>query len=676
MDKKHTPAPKKPAETKHAPGQPLGRSFSLDPWYPWIALTITFAVYLPNLGADFTNWDDQHYVYENTVLQTPGKLGELLSKPFAGNWHPLTMLSLWINFQISGISPWSYHLLNILLHLGNVFLVWHLAHRLSKGNAAVAFGTALLFGVHPLHVESVAWIAERKDVLYGFFFLLGLAQWLRYTEKNNWFAYALAMVFFVLSALAKPAAVVFPLAVAAIDWYQKRTFDLRFWLDKLPLLLVSGVFAYITLNTQGEVGATDLVEKLGWGRRILYACYGLMMYLVKTVVPYPLVTFYPLPGMNTPLPWPYLVAPVFVGALAFAGFYWGRARRELSFGLLFYLFNLLLVIQLVPVGSAIISDRYSYMPHFGVFFGAMALLSESAAGRRGAAVAAWVLGLLFAAMAFKQVQFWKNGETLWDHAIRHLPSPTAYKNRALLYLEAAAAAEAAAEAAKVEAAKAEAPAAKAAAAEAAKKNSKIMEDLRNKALECYDRCLQIDLKQHEAYTQRGLIFYDRKQYAKAVEEANKAIELKPDFVIALNNRGIAYMGLNEFAKALPDFDRAITVDPTYVRALKNRGMAYFELRRFDECIADMRKYIESGAIDKGDILNTIGVAQQQKGEYEASLESFAQALPLTDKKVSVWINRAYSYLMLKRQEEAVRDGRAVLEAGGKLPDDMRRAMGL
>jgi tetratricopeptide (TPR) repeat protein len=647
MAKKHTPSPKPSpkAEASNA-GQPLGRSFSFDSWYPWLAIAATIVVYLPALGADFTNWDDQHYVYENIVLQTPGKLSELLTKPFAGNWHPLTMLSLWLNFQVSGLEPWSYHLLNVLLHLTNVFLVWKLAHRLSNGHTLVAFGTALFFGVHPLHVESVAWIAERKDVLYGVFFLLGLLQWLRYTEKNNWAAYALAMVFFVLSALAKPAAVVFPLAVAAIDWYQKRPFDQRFWLDKMPLLAVSGVFAYITLSTQSEVGATDLVEKLGWGTRIIYACYGLMMYLVKTVVPYPLVTFYPLPGMNTPLPWPYWLAPFFVAALAFAGFYWGRERRELSFGLLFYLVNLLLVIQLIPVGSAIISDRYSYMPHVGIFFAVTALLARSSVGGRALGPLVWVFGLLFALLAFFQVSTWTNGETLWDHAIRHLPSPTAYKNRALLYLE------------------------------AAQKDPKTTEAMRDKALECYDRCLQLDPKQHEAYTQRGLIYYNRKQYPKAVEEASRAIELKPTFVIALNNRGIAYMGMGENAKAVEDFDRAIASDPTYERAWKNRGMAYFDLRQFDRCIADMQQYLTFAPKDKGDIFNTIGVAQQQQGDFEGSLKSFEQALPLTEKKGSVYVNRAYSYLMLKRQEEAVRDGKAALEAGANLPADMRRVLGL
>ena len=434
---------------------------------------------------------------------------------------------------------------------------------------------------------------------------------------------------------------------AAIDWLRKRPLTApAFWLDKLPLLAVAGIFAYITLNTQNEVGATGLNDDLDWGRRILYACYGLMMYLVKTVVPYPLVTFYPLPGLNTPLPWPYLAAPVFVAALAFAGFYWGRERRELSFGLLFYLFNLLLVIQLIPVGSAIISDRYSYMPHVGIFFALSALMARLPIGKNAVVGLLGGLGLLLGALTFQQSKVWTNGETLWDHAIRHLPSPTAYKNRALLYME------------------------------AADREPNKAEALRNKALQCYVRCLEIDPKQHEAYTQRGLIFYNRKQYAKAVEEASKAIEIKPKFEIALNNRGIAYLELQEFEKAIVDFDRALEADPTYVRALKNRAMGHFDLGQYEKCIADMRQYLQSNPDDKGDVINTIGVAQQKMGDFEGSLASFAEALPLAKNKNSVLVNRCYSYLMLRRQEEAVRDGKAVLESGGKLPDDMRRAMGL
>ena len=182
-------------------------------WMPMLLVAITFLALLPVLKADFVNWDDNDYVLDNILIRDLSNLDKILFSPLQGNYHPLTVLSLAFNYAISGLEPWSYHLLNLLIHILNVFLVFKLIFKLTKGNNLIAFVTAILFGIHPMHVESVAWASERKDVLYAFFFLSGLITWLKYLDnkKQGWYAATLAMALF--SMLSKPAAIIFPLAL-------------------------------------------------------------------------------------------------------------------------------------------------------------------------------------------------------------------------------------------------------------------------------------------------------------------------------------------------------------------------------------------------------------------------------------------------------------------------------
>ena len=189
-----------------------------------VILGVTLLAFLPVLGADFVNWDDGDYSYENkfiTNLFNP----EIWTRTVQGNYHPLTMFSMAINYAISGTNAWSYHLFNLLFHLINCVLVFRLAHLLFNKNNFIALVTAILFAIHPVHVESVAWVSERKDVLYGMFFLLGLISYVKYVDDHSKKHYVLAMLFMLLSLLSKPAAVIFPVALFSIDFLRSRKFN-------------------------------------------------------------------------------------------------------------------------------------------------------------------------------------------------------------------------------------------------------------------------------------------------------------------------------------------------------------------------------------------------------------------------------------------------------------------
>src|SRR5882672_2318210 len=210
------------------------------PWLLWLAaiLALTFAVYVPCLDNELTSWDDNGYVTENVLVAHPSFIG-LMTVPQCGNYHPLTMASLALNFRLSGLNPASYHWLNLLLHLANTALVFFLVRALSGEGVWTTVATALFFGIHPMHVESVAWVAERKDVLYAFFYLLALLAYLRYLDEGRCLWLTATWVLFVLSAASKPAALALPLTLFAVDYFRGRPFDAHSVIDKVPFFIVS-----------------------------------------------------------------------------------------------------------------------------------------------------------------------------------------------------------------------------------------------------------------------------------------------------------------------------------------------------------------------------------------------------------------------------------------------------
>jgi tetratricopeptide (TPR) repeat protein len=636
-------------------------------WLPWVALGLTALAYIPALGADYVNWDDGDYVYDKgkLLLSDNARLWELLTTPVQGNFQPLTMLSLKINYWISGLEPWSYHLLNVLFHLANTLLVWVLAKKLSDGNLLVAFLCALLFGVHPMHVESVAWISERKDVLYTLFFLGGLWSYLKYAESGSTAHYALALVWGSCSLLSKPAAVVFPAVLFTFDYLRARPLNAKLFLEKIPFVGLALGLALLTLKFQSEIGATEGTEIFGMGKRLLFACYGLMMYAVKMVVPYPAVPFYPFPPLNESPTLPYLIAPVVVaGMIGLAFLAHRRQWRAVAFGLAFYAINLALVLQLIPVGSAVIAERYTYVPYIGLFFALGWALDRWLKGTATAWALTATLGAVFTALCFVQVGVWKSGETLWDHTIRHYPSSRAYVNRAILYREQMK----------------EEP-----------NNSPNKKLLGEKAISLYTLSIAGNAKDHEAHSSRGNVYFDFGNYQQAIADYDKALSIKPDHINSLDNRGAAYAFLKQYDKALQDFVRAIEIDSAHPSVYKNRGVTLYEMGRFAESRADYLKYLQFEPMDFA-VMNSVGVCEQGLGQYEQSINTFTKAiqdaqkavvsgslkpieLEKTNNNINVLLqNRAISYynfsLMQKDRaaellEAARNDVRTVAQRGGK-----------
>ena len=601
-----------------------------------IILIITFIAYIPALKAGFVNWDDPDYVSNNPMIKDISNLEMIFTRPIQGNYHPLTVLSLAINYSISGFDAWSYHLLNLLLHLFNCYLVFKLAMILSRNSLIIAFTTSLLFGIHPMHVESVAWVSERKDVLYSLFFLAGLISYTRYVDSGSKKQYGLTILLLALSLLSKPAAVIFPVVLFCIDLLRHRKFNLWLIAEKIPFFILAFAMGLLTFTAQKEKGALDATEIFDLSTRIFMGFYGIMMYFIKLIIPVNLSPFYPFAPINEDLPTVYYIAPLFSVILIVLVFYSLKRERVIAFGILFYLANLLLVLQFMPVGSAIIADRYTYLPYIGFFYIAGWLIDRYAKGNFSRSYHFNIpIAVIMGILTFKQCGIWFNGATLWDHAIKTQPSARAYLNRGSLY----------------------------------KDEKKYQE-----AIQCFNEALKINVADHEAYMLRGNVNFEMNKFDLAFSDYKKSLSIKPDYSTALDNVG-ALFGLRlQYDSALVYLNRALAISPGYSPSYKNRALVNLELNRNEDAIRDFKKFLEYNPGDP-DIMNVIGVCYRNLGKYNDALTIINQAIAIKPDP-HFFLNRAYCYNGLKDIESARKDAVKAKAGGLNIDPGFARSLGI
>jgi Tfp pilus assembly protein PilF len=637
--KKNTPVSKNISAVQNVQKAKTNRATSVNQpnnYIPiFIILLFTFIAYLPALKAGFVNWDDPDYVNKQIFSQGFSNLKSLITTPIQGNYHPLTMISLALNYSISGMNAWSYHLVNLLLHLINCILVFRFAFLLSNKNTLIAFVTAILFGIHPMHVESVAWVTERKDVLYSLFFLAGLISYTKYTDTGNRKQYIITLIFLILALLSKPAAVIFPLVLFCIDLLRKRTLALKLVVEKIPFFILPLILGFITYLAQKEKGAIDTYA-FSISTRIFMGFYGIMMYFIKMIVPVNLSPFYPYAPINQPLPTEYYLSPLFFVALAIMCVYSWKKNRVIAFGILFYITNLLLVLQFLPVGSAIIADRYTYIPYIGFFFILGWLINRFARGNMNRAYYITIpVVILFSFLTYQQSAVWNNAASLWDHAIKINPNSRAYDNRAGLYNE--------------------------------EKNY-------SKALEYYNEALKLNTIDKEAYTNRGNIYFNSKKLDLAYQDYKKALSIDPGYYSALDNLGALFAMRGQYDSALANLNRALSIKPDYFSAYRNRALTFMELKRYNESINDFESFLKYQPEDP-DIYNAIGVCYRMGEKYGESLKVINKALAIKQDP-HFFLNRSYCYVGLKNNEQAKKDALIAKQGGIELDPTYAKELGI
>jgi len=396
---------------------------------------VTFAVYFRATQNPFVNYDDQGYVVENTHVQQ-GLTGETLrwalTSTDATNWHPLTWLSHALDCQLFGLNASGHHLTSVLLHVMNTLLIFLLLSR-ATGARWRSVVVALLFGLHPINVESVAWIAERKNVLCMFFMLLTLWAYGWYARRPRVERYLAVAALFVLALAAKPMAVTLPFVLLLVDfWPLQRVASLqpktepfavpqasltRLAVEKVPLLLLSVASSVITMIAQKAAVATN--EAVPLPVRMVNAVYAYTMYVVKAFVPIHLASFYPYEGYRL---WDATLLLCVLFLLCVSVWVWRkRALTYLPVGWLWFLGTLVPMVGVVQVGDQAMADRYAYLPLIGIFvmvvWGVGDFVQKRASNPRIWGAAAAVVLVVLSILTWRQIGFWNSSRDLWFHAL-------------------------------------------------------------------------------------------------------------------------------------------------------------------------------------------------------------------------------------------------------------------
>jgi hypothetical protein len=393
---------------------------------------LTFAAFAQVLGNEFVNYDDTKYITDNPHVKK-GLTGESVIWAFTEShffmWHPLTSLSHMLDCSLYGLNPSGHHLTNLILHTASVLMLFGILRKMTGKIWAAAF-VAAAFALHPLDVESVAWAAERKNVLSGFFWMLTIAAYIRYTKHQRVADYLLIILVFSCALMSKPTTVTLPFVLLLLDYWplgrfrwKRQNQETSLWrlvAEKIPLLVLSAILCVITVVTQKGGGVLKATEILSFGIRMANALVSYVSYIGKMIYPTRLAVFYPHPAFNLPV-WKPIVSLIVLVAVSAVIVYFGRRRPYLITGWLWYIGTLVPVIGIVQSGGQAMADRYTYLPEIGIFimvaWGASELFAERRYRKIMLGTSAAILLASMMICTRVQVGYWKNSATLASHAL-------------------------------------------------------------------------------------------------------------------------------------------------------------------------------------------------------------------------------------------------------------------
>ena len=595
---------------------------------------ITLLVFLPALQNDFVYWDDDEFILENRHIRLIDS--HLISWSFTNphtQWTPLRWFSHAIDIQLWGLNPFGHHLTSVLLHMLNVFLVmicsvkilelaWskkpphsseeEASRRRKTIVAAIAAG--LLFGIHPLRVESVVWLSERKDVLYGVFFFLSILYYLRYaTEVNRQgkkLSYVLSFVFFIMALMSKAMAIMLPFVLLILDIYPLERFHRRQgknrWGmvigEKIPFVLCALIVVMLNILRHTTVS----LETLPLSIRLLVSFKALSFYILKMIWPSGLAPIhpYPHPSVISLARLEFFLPMLFVISLTFGCFFlWRRQKKAFMIAWLYFLLMLLPVLGLVMSGVWYTAERYTYLACIApsILAGAgLAVLWERKEKQRLIRVlvtsGTLALVIILSMLTIRQTMIWKDTFSLWDYQLERYPRSHAsgipYANRGKAYMH---------------------------------------KEAYQKALDDLNKSLIYDERDEEVYVLRATIYIKQGAIQQAKNDLDRAITLKPDLEKAYSNRCGLYIHSGEYERAIQDCDKAIEIDTRSEMAYNNRGLALFALGRLEESVQAYTEAIALNSDNPGYYFNR-GNVYMKAGQTTKALGDFRTASQMGDVK--------------------------------------------
>ncbi len=678
----------------------------------------TFIAYEQVRRNDFVNYDDDDYVTQNPQVKagiTRESVVWAFTTSHAANWHPLTWLSHMLDCQLFGLNPLWHHLTNLFLHITNTLLLFGVLKRMTGTLWRSAF-VAAAFALHPLHVESVAWVAERKDVLSGLFWMLTMWLYIRYAQRPGFATYLLIMLTFALGLMAKQMLVTLPFVLLLLDYWPLGRLQLGqqsggkalphsksvkvsyqsstvFHLigEKIPLFIlavVSGVVTYIVQQSAGAIMKQG--EAFPLNIRIANALVSYLGYIVKMIYPSRLAPLYPHPGYSLPM-WQAIVSALILAIVSVSIIFTAR-RRYLAAGWLWYLGTLAPVIGLIQVGAQAMADRYTYLPLIGIFIMVAWGVAEPVAKWRyrriGLGISAGLVLAVLLICTRIQVRHWQNNLTLFGHALavtenNHIMhnnygnalrekgrmdeaatqfkealriNPeylTARDNISQVFLALGRIEEAIAGFTEVLRLKPDYPNAVNNLGVALQKQGKI-----NEAVEKWKKALELKPDHPDAHYNMGLVLAEQGKYDEAIKHFNEALQAKPDWPGPHNDLGLAYAQLGKLDLAIQNYNEALRLKPDYFKAHYNLGFALFRQDKLDDAI---RCWSETVRLDPSNhkAYHNLGIAFYRQGNIEQAIKHWAEAVRLKPDWAEALNNLAWALATVEDEElrnpaEAVR----------------------
>ena len=597
------------------------------PWVCVLLVALVFAVFGQDIRHEFVNFDDEDYFSSNphvlTGLTWTG-ITWAFQIGYAANWHPLTWLSLMLDAQLFGPGPAGPHLTNVILHAANVVLLFLLLRRLTGTLWPGAF-VAGVFAIHPLHVESVAWVSERKDVLSGLFFLLTLLMYARYSDlsrvpqRKSRISYALTLLFFAFGLMSKPMLVTLPFILLLLDYWPLERFQHQSWkrlfLEKVPFFLLSAASCVITVLAQKEAITPTLA--LSFSLRIANSLSSYLIYLAQTFYPAGLAAFYPFPENGLPW-WELALASILLAGITVGVFALRRSRPHLLVGWLWYLGMLVPIIGLLQVGGQARADRYTYLPLIGVLimltWTTKDLFPTSRHRNQILGFGAIVVLIAFMASASIQASYWQNSESLWNHTL----ACTSRNYVAHSDLGGA-----------------------------LFKQGKVTE-----AIAQYQAAIEINPRYVEAHNDLGIVLAKQGKTVEAIGHYQTALEINPNYVEAHINMANALAAAGQPDDAISHFQQALQLDPGNGEAHNDWGALLLRQGQNIEAMEHLQKAVEREP-DNAEVQVNLGTALVTEGRTAEAIKCYQKALDLRPDYAKAHYNLANLYAAQDETDEAI-----------------------
>ena len=567
--------------------------------YGLTIVIVACIIYIPGFSNSFTYLDDHVQVVENPFIKSLSyeSIKGMFSTYFVGMYQPVTTLFYAIVNSLFGLQPEAYHGLSLLLHIANSLLVFKLLQQFFNSKN-VNFLLTLIFVVHPMQVESVAWVSAFSNLLFSFFLLLAFWHYIQYQKEQDLKYNIYYFIFFLLSCLSKSAAVVFPIILIAQDLFISGGFKIKQLLQKLPLLGVSIAFGLVTIFGRESAGhLSDLAQTYTVLDRIFLVCHSFLFYPIKFLIPLQLSAFYPYPQLTGgQLPILYYVSPILLIGIAVALFIF-RSKKLLLFGALWFAISIFLVLQFVPFGNQITTDRYVYLPMFGLLLIIGYFVKK--VKTKNLLLFASVPIVLFTTQSLQRVNIWQNDKKLWTSVIETHPTVSqAYNNLGSFALK---------------------------------------QNQRKEAFNYFNLAIKLQPNYADACSNRGNLYAQSGNSEAALKDFNKAIGLKPH-ADAYFNRANEYSNLNRLQEAISDYSKSIELQAR-ADSYTNRAFTYLKTQQIALAQKDV-KMAQTLDPNYGRAYFLEGVIEQNIGNKNAACSAFLQAANLGETNAKKAYNQA------------------------------------